>query len=338
MSYSLSIDNGSDHGTTICARDEIILDALVRSGIGVAYCCRAGLCGMCKAELRAGAVEHLPRNHRALSEEEITRGYVLMCRAKPTDHCVLRPLSDLPAAADARQSTAGEVIDWRPSSPVLDGVHLIALRFYAPEALSAYRAGHWARLKSVDDASTARLACFIERDPRDPAVGRFGIAQMTDASELATRGATLRIDGPHGTPLPEDLFAHPCVIIFDAFGLPIAQALAAEAAATAPLRAKLAVVVADRTNSSTAAAADETRALLAEEWAHLQSMSALKDSVRPRLEVLSKAAQADGRRLKVLVRGSASFQEQIRRLAFGTGVRAWDMSMDSLVDLGDAGH
>lgn len=55
-------------GTVIeVARDQSLLDALLKAGIRVPYSCRVGACGTCEMEVLAGEVEH---RDSVLSEEE----------------------------------------------------------------------------------------------------------------------------------------------------------------------------------------------------------------------------------------------------------------------------
>lgn len=60
---------------------EPILDAALRHGIDVAYSCRSGVCGTCRATLTAGEVD-IDVNY-ALEDYEIARGAILMCQSYP---------------------------------------------------------------------------------------------------------------------------------------------------------------------------------------------------------------------------------------------------------------
>ncbi|GJL82555.1 MAG: CDP-6-deoxy-delta-3,4-glucoseen reductase [marine bacterium B5-7] len=62
--------------------DETLLDAGLRNSIVFPYSCRGGTCGTCKATLISGQVDyaHPPK---ALSEEELAQGKVLLCQALP---------------------------------------------------------------------------------------------------------------------------------------------------------------------------------------------------------------------------------------------------------------
>ena len=62
-------------------RDEPILTAAIRQGVGLPYGCKDGACGSCKSRLLEGRVIHGVHQHKALSVEEEEAGLVLTCSA-----------------------------------------------------------------------------------------------------------------------------------------------------------------------------------------------------------------------------------------------------------------
>jgi CDP-4-dehydro-6-deoxyglucose reductase, E3 len=64
-------------------RDEPILAAAIRQGIGLPYGCRDGACGSCKCKLLEGRVIHGTHQAKALSPAEEEAGFTLTCRAAP---------------------------------------------------------------------------------------------------------------------------------------------------------------------------------------------------------------------------------------------------------------
>jgi ring-1,2-phenylacetyl-CoA epoxidase subunit PaaE len=64
-----------------------ILDAAQRVRPDLPFACKGGVCGTCRALVRAGAV-HMRRNF-ALEPAEVAAGYVLTCQAMPTSESVL---------------------------------------------------------------------------------------------------------------------------------------------------------------------------------------------------------------------------------------------------------
>ena len=56
-------------------RDEPILTAAIRQGVGLPYGCKDGACGSCKSRLLEGRVIHGTHQHKALSVEEEEAGF-----------------------------------------------------------------------------------------------------------------------------------------------------------------------------------------------------------------------------------------------------------------------
>ena len=61
----------------LAARDEPILAAAIRQGVGLPYGCRDGACGSCKSRLLEGRVLHGAHQAKALSSAEEDAGMVL---------------------------------------------------------------------------------------------------------------------------------------------------------------------------------------------------------------------------------------------------------------------
>ena len=70
-------------------RDEPILHAAIRQGIGLPYGCRDGACGSCKCRMLEGRVIHGAHQQKALSAEEEGAGLILTCQAAPQTDIVL---------------------------------------------------------------------------------------------------------------------------------------------------------------------------------------------------------------------------------------------------------
>ena len=63
------------------SRDEPILSAAIREGIGLPYGCKDGACGSCKSRLLEGRVIHGAHQSKALSADEAEAGWTLTCCA-----------------------------------------------------------------------------------------------------------------------------------------------------------------------------------------------------------------------------------------------------------------
>ena len=66
----------------VSKQDDSILDAALRAGADLPYACKGGVCATCKCKVLEGQVE-MAVNY-SLEEEEIQKGYVLSCQARPT--------------------------------------------------------------------------------------------------------------------------------------------------------------------------------------------------------------------------------------------------------------
>ena len=97
MSFQITIQPAAR--TFAVERDEAILPAAIRQGIGLPYGCRDGACGSCKSKLVEGRVIHGAHQLKALSVAEEEAGYILTCCATPQSDCVVEARS-VPGAGD----------------------------------------------------------------------------------------------------------------------------------------------------------------------------------------------------------------------------------------------
>ncbi len=74
-------------------RDETLLAAAIRQGVGLPYGCKDGACGSCKSRLLDGRVLHGAHQTKALSQAEEDAGLVLTCCATPQTDCTLEARS-----------------------------------------------------------------------------------------------------------------------------------------------------------------------------------------------------------------------------------------------------
>lgn len=64
------------------ADDTVLLDAAKKAGIDAPFSCKTGICGSCRAKIILGSA--VMKANYALTEEEISMGYILTCQAQPT--------------------------------------------------------------------------------------------------------------------------------------------------------------------------------------------------------------------------------------------------------------
>jgi CDP-4-dehydro-6-deoxyglucose reductase, E3 len=70
-------------------RDEPILTAAIRQGVGLPYGCKDGACGSCKSRMLEGRVIHGAHQSKALSADEAAAGWILTCQAAPQTDVVV---------------------------------------------------------------------------------------------------------------------------------------------------------------------------------------------------------------------------------------------------------
>jgi ferredoxin len=181
--YNVRIDPG---GHLIrCGAGENVLGAALAAGIRLPHSCRAGRCASCKSKLVAGRVEYPDGPPPGITPEEIARGEVLLCQA--------RPRSDLVVAArrialDAPYDASAEVLAIE-ALPL--GALLIRLRING--ALLA-RPGQFVNAANAAGA-LERLAVIAQRclPPRRQHAGSFDSA--SDAKSAGLISETLPANG-----------------------------------------------------------------------------------------------------------------------------------------------
>ncbi len=97
MSFTITL-KPAERSFTV-ERDEAILPAAIRQGIGLPYGCRDGACGSCKSRLLEGRVIHGAHQLKALSVAEEEAGLILTCCATPQTDCVIEARS-VPGAGE----------------------------------------------------------------------------------------------------------------------------------------------------------------------------------------------------------------------------------------------
>jgi ferredoxin len=171
--------------------DENVLGAVLAAGIRLPHSCRAGRCASCKSKLVAGRVEYPDGTPPGITAEEMARGEVLLCQA--------RPRSDLVVAArrialDAPEIASAQILAIEPLP-----LGALRVRLRIDGGLQA-RPGQF-----VNAANTAgdleRLAVIAQR----PA--ELDLEAIDDGSPLrnwlardAVPGSVLRLSGPFDQP------------------------------------------------------------------------------------------------------------------------------------------
>jgi CDP-4-dehydro-6-deoxyglucose reductase len=114
-------------------RDEPILSAAIRQGVGLPYGCKDGACGSCKSRLLEGRVIHGTHQLKALSVEDEQAGWTLTCRAAPQTDVVIEartvagagdfPVRRMPCRVSSIQRAAPDVAVLQLQLPANDRLH-----------------------------------------------------------------------------------------------------------------------------------------------------------------------------------------------------------------------
>jgi CDP-4-dehydro-6-deoxyglucose reductase len=199
MSFTVTIEPA--HRSFVVERDEAILPAAIRQGVGLPYGCRDGACGSCKSRLLEGRVIHGAHQHKALSAAEEAAGFILTCCAAPQADCVVEARS-VPGA--------GEYPVLKLPSRVLsierpaDDVAVLRLQLPANQNLQ-YRAGQYVEFILQGGARRSYSMANAPHDLGNPPAIELHVRHMpggrfTDHvfGALKVRDI-LRMEGPFGS-------------------------------------------------------------------------------------------------------------------------------------------
>lgn len=183
------------------ARDEPILAAAIRAGVGLPYGCRDGACGSCKSRLVEGRVIHGAHQLRTLPHEEEAAGWILTCCATPQTDCVVQartvagageyPVLKMPARVAALERPAPDVM-------------LMKLQLPATVALK-YRAGQYVEFILRDGSRRSYSMANAPENLGEPPMIELHLRHMpggkfTDHVFGAMKEKEiLRVEGPLGS-------------------------------------------------------------------------------------------------------------------------------------------
>jgi CDP-4-dehydro-6-deoxyglucose reductase, E3 len=182
-------------------RDEAILPAAIRQGIGLPYGCRDGACGSCKSRLLEGRVIHGAHQLKALSVAEEEAGFILTCCATPQTDCVVEARSVPGAGEYPVLKLPSRVISIEKVAP---DVALLKMQLPANQNLQ-YRAGQYVEFILRDGARRSYSMANAPHDLGSPPAIELHIRHMpggkfTDHVFTAMKEKDiLRMEGPFGS-------------------------------------------------------------------------------------------------------------------------------------------
>jgi CDP-4-dehydro-6-deoxyglucose reductase len=200
------------------ARDEPVLAAAIRAGVGLPYGCRDGACGSCKSRLLEGRVIHGAHQHKALSVAEEESGWTLTCCATPQTDLVIEARTVPGAGEFAVQKMPCRVSAIEKPAP---DVALLRLQLPANVVLK-YHAGQYIEFILRDGARRSysmanaphRAAEGLELHVRHMPGGKFTDHVFGAMKEKEI----LRLEGPFGSFYLREDSTRPIVLLASGTG------------------------------------------------------------------------------------------------------------------------
>ncbi len=201
-------------------REEAILAAAIRQGVGLPYGCRDGACGSCKCKLVSGRVVHGAHQHKALSVAEEEAGLILACCATPQTDCTVEARSVPGAGEHPVLKMPTRVISIERAAP---DVAILKMQLPANQNLQ-YRAGQYVEFILRDGARRSySMATAPQRIGSPPAIElhlrHMPGGKFTDHVFAAMKERDiLRMEGPFGSFFLRDDSDKPLVLLASGTG------------------------------------------------------------------------------------------------------------------------
>jgi CDP-4-dehydro-6-deoxyglucose reductase, E3 len=208
-------------------RDEPILSAAIRQGVGLPYGCKDGVCGSCKSRLLEGRVIHGAHQAKALSAEEEAAGWILTCQGTPQTDLLIEarsvpgagefPVRKMPSRVMRLQRVAPDVMVMQMQLPAGD-----ALQYHAGQYIEfILRDGSRRSYSMANAPHTQTSTPGIELHVRHTPGGKF-----TDHVFGAMKEKDLlRLEGPFGSFFLREDSLKPVVLVASGTGFAPIKAL-----------------------------------------------------------------------------------------------------------------
>lgn len=134
-------------GATVpCGSGQTVLDAVRDAGYEMPFSCNAGVCASCKGRVVSGRVDPGAAGDHTLTLDEMARGQVLFCQARPLTDITIEPHHIEKADPAARRQLEAKLmrVDFLASD-----VARIKLRFPAGEK-AKFKAGQYLQVRLPD--------------------------------------------------------------------------------------------------------------------------------------------------------------------------------------------
>ena len=208
-------------------RDEPLLNAAIREGIGLPYGCKDGACGSCKSRLLSGRVIHGAHQDKALSAAEEAAGLILTCCAAPQTDCVVEARGVSAEGEFPVLKMPGRVLSIR--RPAAD-VAIVRVQLPANQSFQ-YRAGQYVDFLLRDGARRSYSMANAPSQPGTPPAIELHIRHLPGGLFTDHVFATMkekdivRMEGPFGSFYLREDSGKPLVLLASGTGLAPIKAL-----------------------------------------------------------------------------------------------------------------
>jgi len=200
MTFTVSI---TPSGKTVSVDGEThILEAALKQGVVLPYGCKNGACGSCKARIVAGEIIQDPHQPSALSADEATRGYALLCCARAASDVTLEarvvaavgeiPIRKLPCRVSVIDKVTPDVIVLRLQLPASERLQYLAGQYIDLLLRDGTR-------RSYSMATAPGTADGLELHVRHMPGGKFTDSAFGVVEPVLKVRDILRLEGPLGT-------------------------------------------------------------------------------------------------------------------------------------------
>jgi CDP-4-dehydro-6-deoxyglucose reductase len=202
-------------------RDEAVLAAAIRQGVGLPYGCKDGACGSCKCKMVEGRVIHGAHQSKALSTEEEDAGFILTCCAAPQTDLVIQartvpvgdtPVRKMPTRVISIEKRAPDVAVLKLQLPANDGLRYRAGQYVEFILRDGSRRSYsMANGPDVGTSGPPAIELHIRHMPGGKFTDHvFGAMKEKDI---------LRMEGPFGSFFLRDESDKPIVLLASGTGL-----------------------------------------------------------------------------------------------------------------------
>jgi len=216
--------------TFVVERDEAILQAAIRQGVGLPYGCKDGACGSCKSRLLEGRVIHGAHQHKALSVEEEEAGFTLTCCAAAQTDVVIEartvagagefPVRKMPSRVTTIVKPSSDVAIVKMQLPAND-----PLRYHAGQYIEfILRDGSRRSYSMANAPHTQGDKPWVELHIRHMPGGKFTDQVFSTMKEKDI----LRMEGPFGSFFLREDSDKPMVLLASGTGLAPIKAIIEE--------------------------------------------------------------------------------------------------------------